>query len=447
MDHYDVVVIGGGVLGCMTARNLRRWKISTLLLEQEEDVCTGITRSNSAIVYPGYDNKAGSRKAAMTVRGNGEMENLCRELDVPFSRCGSLLVTYEESAVPRLEKKLEQGRRNGVPGLRMLSGAEAEEMEPELKPGVVGALYAPTTGTVNPWQLGIAAYDNALHNGAKAMLGTRVLGIRAADFGYEIETDKGQIRCAMVINCGGMYADRIQEMVYPTHVRLRLDGCDYLVMDRNAVGPKNVIFYETGNKGKGITVIPCVEGNLLLSGTQRPLTGFFETDAGGMTELVTQTKTYLPNLDLDLVIRSFGAVRPNPRTEAGDNISDYCIEEPADNFLSFIGIKTPGLTCSNELGMYAARKCADWLKAEPNDSFDPVRKPMREPAAGDDQIVCQCEGITRGQILDAIARGARTVKQIKRRAGSGMGRCQGGRCGWRIACILKETNTNPEPML
>ena len=447
MNHYDVVVIGGGVLGCMTARNLRRWKISTLLVEQNEDVCTGITRANSAIVYPGYDNKPGSRKAAMTVRGNAHMDQLCRELDVAFLRCGSLLVTYEEAAVPRLEKKLEQGRKNGVPGLRMLSGGEAEAMESELRPGVAAALYAPSTGSVNPWQLGIGAYDNALQNGAEAMLATKVLGIRATGSGYELQTDKGLISCSVVVNCGGMYADKIQELVYPTHVRLRLDGCDYLVMDRNAAAPSKVIFYETGKKGKGITAIPCVEGNLLLSGTQRPLGGVFETSAEGMSELVQQTKDYLPNLDLELIIRSFGAVRPNPKTEAGDNISDYCIETPAGNFLSFIGIKTPGLTCSNELGMYAAQKCAEWLHAEENTDFDPMRKRAREPAPGDDQIICQCEGITRGQVLDAIARGAATVKAIKRRSGSGMGRCQGARCGWRIAQILKETNTNPNPIL
>lgn len=447
MDFYDVVVIGGGVLGCMTARNLRRWNISTLLVEAEEDVCTGITRANSAIVYPGYDNKPGSRKAAMTVQGNAHMEQLCRELDVPFLRCGSLLVAYEDAAIPRLEKKLEQGRKNGVPGLRMLSGPEVEAMEPELRPGVLAALYAPSTGSVNPWQLGIAAYDNACQNGAQSMLATKVHNICVTESGYEIHTDQGTVCCAMVVNCGGMLADRIQKMVYPTAVKLRLDGCDYLVLDRNAAAPSKVIFYETGNKGKGITAIPCVEGNLLLSGTQRPLKGHFETSAEGMAELVRQTKDYLPNVDLSLVIRSFGAVRPNPKTEAGDNISDYCIESPAENFLSFIGIKTPGLTCANELGLYAAKKCAEWLRAEVNPDFDPIRKPVREPAPGDDRILCQCEGITRGQVLDAIARGARTVKGIKRRSGSGMGRCQGARCGWRIAQILKETKTNPEPIL
>ena len=172
MKQFDAIVIGGGILGCMTARNLRRWSISTLLLEKEADICSGITRANSAIVYAGYDNKPGSRKAQLTVQGSANMETLCRELDVPFSRCGSLLVTYDEASVPRLQKKLRNGAKSGIPDLQLLSGPEAEVMEPELRPGVAAALSAPSTGTVNPWQLGIADYENALQNGMEAMLNT-----------------------------------------------------------------------------------------------------------------------------------------------------------------------------------------------------------------------------------------------------------------------------------
>ena len=170
MKYFDAIVIGGGILGCFTARNLRRWSISVCLLEKEKDVCTGITRANSAVVYPGYDNKPGSLKAEMTVRGNANMGALCEELDVPFSRCGSLLVTYDADSVHKLKRKYLAGIENGVPGLKRLSGPEAEAMEPMLQPGVAAALYAPSTGTVNPWQLGIAAYENALQNGAKAVM-------------------------------------------------------------------------------------------------------------------------------------------------------------------------------------------------------------------------------------------------------------------------------------
>ena len=162
MRRVDAAVVGGGLLGCFTARNLRRWQISTVLLEAESDVCTGISRANSAIVYAGYDNQPGSLKAQLTVRGCANMETLCRQLQVPFSRCGSLLVTYDTAQIRRLERKLAHGQENGVPGLRLLTGAEAEAMEPMLRKGVAAALYAPGTGTVNPWQLGIAACENAV---------------------------------------------------------------------------------------------------------------------------------------------------------------------------------------------------------------------------------------------------------------------------------------------
>ena len=244
MKKYDAIVIGGGVLGCFTARNLRRWNISTLLIEAAEDVCTGVTRANSAIVYAGYDNKEGSLKAQMTVRGNASFEALCEELEVPFARCGSLLVSYEEKTVAQLKKKLERGIQNGVPGLRLLSGEEACALEPMLAPGVAAALYAPTTGTTNPWQLGIAAYENAVHNGCESMLDTSVLGIRENGENYIVETDRGDYACSCVLNCAGLNADKVQEMLFPPSVRLELDAADYMVLDEHVKAPSHVIFHQ-----------------------------------------------------------------------------------------------------------------------------------------------------------------------------------------------------------
>ena len=271
MKCYDAIVIGGGILGCMTARNLRRWQISTLMLEKEGDVCMGITRANSAIVYAGYDNKPGSRKAELTVRGNSNMAALCGELEVPFVRCGSLLVTYDGESVSKLHKKLKNGLKNGVPGLQLLSGAEAEAMEPMLKKGVAAALYAPSTGTVNPWQLGIAACENAVKNGAELRLNAEVLGIRGTDAGYVVETDSGTFHCKMVFNCAGLSADKVQELVFEPSVGLELDGAEYLVFDTMAPKPEHIIFLQAASCGKGITAIPCTEGNLLISGVRKPM--------------------------------------------------------------------------------------------------------------------------------------------------------------------------------
>ena len=443
MKRVDAVVIGGGILGCMTARNLRRWNISTLLLEKENDVCKGITRANSAIVYAGYDNKPGSLKAELTVRGNAHMEKLCRELEVPFSRCGSLLVTYDPAAVPRLKKKLQSGMQSGVPGMRLLSGEEAEAMEPGLRKGVAAALYAPSTGTVNPWLLGIAAYENALQNGAQAKMNAEVTGIRRIEEGFLVETDKETFCSRMVFNCTGLSADKVQALAFDPAVRLHLDAAEYLVFDNLVKKPERVIFLQAEACGKGITAIPCTEGNLLISGIRKPLEEPFATTAEGLRELHLATRQLLPEVDASLVIRSFGAVRPNPLRESGENVGDFCIENPAPGFYSLIGIKTPGLTCSNELGLLLAGKAAAYLQAEENCAFDPNRKRISEK---DNEIICQCEKITRAEILEAIRRGATTVDGVKRRLGTGMGRCQGSRCGWRIAKLLKETGVNPEPL-
>ena len=435
MKQYDAIVIGGGILGCMTARNLRRWNISVLLLEKEDDVCKGITRANSAIVYAGYDNKPGSLKAELTVRGNANMAALCEELDVPFSRCGSLLVTYDGKSVPKLERKLENGIRSGVPGLRMLTGPEAEEMEPMLKKGVAAALYAPSTGTVNPWQLGIAAYENALRNGAQALLNTEVLGIRQAGKGYVVETNRDMFSCAMVFNCAGLFADKVQELIFGPSVRLDLDGAEYLVFDNLAPKPSRILFHQAASCGKGITAIPCTEGNLLISGVRKPMDIPFATTVEGLQELREATRDLLPGVELNQIIRSFGAVRPNPYVATGESIHDFCIENPAPGFYSLIGIKTPGLTASGELGLLLAQKAAAYLGAKPNPDFDPRRKGISEK---DNEIICQCEQITRAEILEAIRRGATTVDGVKRRAGSGMGRCQGSRCTYAIEKLLEE---------
>ena len=435
MKHYDAIVIGGGILGCMTARNLRRWNIATLLLEKENDVCTGITRANSAICYAGYDNKSGSLKAELTVRGNANMGSLCEELEVPFTRCGSLLVTYDADSIPKMERKFRNGTKNGVPGLRLLTGPEAEAMEPGLKKGVAAALYAPSTGTVNPWQLGIAAWENAVQNGAETLRNTEVVAIRQEQGGYVVATDGGSFSCAMVFNCAGLSADKVQALAFEPTVRLEPDGAEYLVFDHLAPKPERIIFHQAQSCGKGITAIPTTAGNLLISGVRKPMDIPFATTAAGLQELHAATKELLPGVQLGQVIRSFGAVRPNPVLGSGESVHDFCIENPAPGFYSLIGIKTPGLTASHELGALLAEKAAGYLGAEANADFNPKRKAISEK---DNEIICQCEKITRAEIVEAIRRGATTVDGVKRRVGSGMGRCQGSRCSYEIQKLLEE---------
>ena len=462
MKFYDAVVIGGGVLGCFTARNLRRWNISVLLIEAAEDVCTGITRSNTAIVYSGCDNKPNSLKAHMTVRANAEFEALCQELEVPFKRCGSLMVSCGPKGNAVLQKKLEKGRLNGVPGLRILSAAEALELEPALTKGIHSALYAPSTGTVNPWQFGIAAFENAIYNDCVVSLHNRVLAIQKYAGGYVIETEQGSVRCRVLCNCAGLQAAQVQEMLFPPSVRIVPDAGDYLVLDKSVVGPKHIIFHESEESGKGLTAVPTVEGSLLLGPTKRPCTEeYAAVERNELESLQKLTQEILPDVDLKLQIRSFAAVRPNPQhviekngqyLPDGRSINSFVIEEPAPGFYSLIGIKTPGLTCADPLGAYLARKAADYLHADKNMRFVSKRMAIKQArqleyearaalvaqAPDYGELICHCEDVTRAEVLVAIDRGAVDINGVKRRVGAGLGRCQGGRCRLAVEALLKE---------
>ena len=453
MQSFDVVVIGGGLLGCFAARNLCRWDLHIALIEAREDVCTGISRANTAIVYPGYDHKPGTLKAKMTVRANGSFDSLCRELDVPFCRCGSLMVSYGEQADAVLRKKYENGLSMGVSELRLLRGEEAVKMEPCLAPGVTSALYAPTAGTVNPWELGIAACENAVANGIALCLNTRVFAISHTTDSYRIETNRDVFSARAVINCAGLYADRVQELVFPTSVHIVPDGADYLVLDKAAANlPTHIIQYEPEDGGKGFNAVPTVDGSLLLGPSERDNETDFAVSEKGIFFVYEQAGRIFPGMDLNETIRSFAAVRPNPQRKDGSSIGSFVIENPAPGFWSLIGIKTPGLTCANELGSYVAERAAEQLAAERNESFDPCRKGIKkvrgiplerrnaaiqaDPNFG--EVICCCEDVTRAEVLEAIRRGATTLDGVKRRTGTGMGRCQGSRCQQKLITLLAQ---------
>ena len=451
MRTYDAAVIGGGLLGCFAARNLRRWELSVALFEAREDVCTGISRANTAIVYSGCDHKPGTLKAEMTVRANAGFDRLCRELDVPFSRCGSLMVSLGEKGNRVLQRKYEQGQANGVPGLGLLSGVQARELEPGLTEKVSMALYAPGTGTVNPWALGIAAGENAAANGAEFFFNAKVMNIRPADGGYILETERESLFCRCVLNCAGLAADRVQALLSPPPVWIAPNAGDYLVLDRATENaPTHIIQYEPEDGGKGINAVPTVEGSLLLGPTERENSTDYAVCREGLAFIRKQAELLLPQVELNNTIRSFAAVRPNPRRADGSSIGSFVIDNPAPGFWSFIGIKTPGLSCAEELGRFGAAKAADYLKAGPNSAFTPFRAGIKKARDMSDaqrnalirenpdygEILCQCEGVTKAEVLAAIRRGAVTVDGVKRRTGAGMGPCQGSRCQQRIVELL-----------
>ena len=505
MERYDAIVIGGGLLGCFAARNLARFDLRVALLEAREDLCTGISRANTAIVYSGCDTKPGTLKTSMCVRAAQGFLRLCGELGVRYSPCGSIMVSFGERGARILRNKLHLGTENGVRGMKLLTREEIFGIEPNIADGAHSGLYVPGTGTVMPWELCLAAAENAAANGVDIYMNTEVTRIDGAEPGsrdsefrfrvvrIRVATSRGEFSARYIVNCAGMAADSIFEMVSEPIVRIAPTAGDYYVLDTKAAGHiSHVIFHEPEQKGKGLTLVPTVDGNILVGPTERPGDNF-RTEAEGLDELRGLVAQVVPSLPIEHIIRSFGAVRPNPQwnaensefgirnselhmrnaveskigirnLESGDtSINDFCIlESYGGSVISFIGVKTPGLTCSNELGMFAAEKAAAFLGASKNPHFDPLCKPHtrlsdmtfeeRESFANksdpiDNRIVCRCRGVSEGEIVDAIHRfpGATTLDGVKRRTGAGSGCCQGGFCAQRVVELLaREMRCAPE---
>ena len=478
MEKYDVIVIGGGLLGCFALRALTRYDIKTALFERREDICTGISRANTAIVYSGCDTKPNTVKTEMCVRSAQDFDRLCARLGVKYSRCGSLMVSFGPKGDESLRRKYEQGLTNGVRDIRLLSGREALKLEPNLAPNVSLALYVPDTGTVNPWELCLAAVENAISNGAELYLNAEVSGIKQTPGGYIVKAGDTGVFTRGIINCAGLNADKVYEMLAGPGVRIVPSAGDYLVLDTKAADHISHVIFHESEQGKGLTLVPTIDGNILVGPTEREDEGGGEnaTSIEGIELLYSLAAEVMPSLPMEHVIRSFGAARPNPyyvaREKNGDysvsekSISDFCVleDEAAPGFYSFIGIKTPGLTCAHELGLRAGDMAAKSLGLAENNGFDPFRPPpvslgdlpfekraalIREnPAYG--RIVCRCREISEGEIIDAIRKypGAVTVDGVKRRVRATTGRCQGSYCTERIIELLaREKGRLPEDIL
>lgn len=459
MEKADVVIIGAGVLGCFAARAMAEYELKTIVLEAREDVCTGVTRANTGIVYTGGDTKPGTLKTRLCVKANAGFDALCRELDVPFSRCGSLMISFGERGDRVLAKKLAQAKENGVPGAELLDRHEVLNLEPSLNEKVRGGLYSPGTGTVNPWELGIAAYENARDNGIEFRLNEEIKRIIRRDGGYVLESENESWFCRAVINCAGLSADAVREMAHAPLVRIVPSAGEYMVLDNSLRGfVKHVIFHEPEQKGKGLTLVPTVDGNILAGPTEHDAVGEdFASDLSGLELLSELCSFVVPALPQEALIRSFAARRPNPyyvhykdgvwQTEEKSISSFTLLDE--EGFFSLVGIKTPGLTCAGELGKLTAEKAAAYLGCDAkNARFEPRRRAIKtvrgltaeernaliaaDPDYG--RIVCRCQGVSLAEVKQAVARGAVTVDGVKRRTGAGMGRCQGGYC---MAAVLE----------
>ena len=446
----DVIIIGAGVSGCASARELSRYSADILVLEREEDVCCGTTKANSAIVHAGYDAAHGSLMAKLNVEGSRRMPALAAELDFPYQQCGSLVVCLSDEDRPALQKLYANGIANGVESLRIIERDELKVMEPNIADEAVAALWAPTGGIVCPFGLTYALAENAAANGVKFQFDTRVTGLEKIEGGWRVRTDRGDYTARCVVNAAGVYADTLHNQAAPADpMRITARRGEYLLLDHAAgTHVRHTIFQLPGKYGKGVLVTPTVHGNLLVGPTAHDIEDKDDTSttANGLLEVREKSGLAVKNIPLRQTITSFAGLR------AHEVRHEFFIGEAAPGFVDCAAIESPGLSSAPAIGAMVAELVQGILHLTPDPDFVPTRKGIldprtlpfgeraalirREPAYG--QIICRCEGVTEGEIVDAIHRvpGARSLDGVKRRTRAGMGRCQAGFCSPRVMEIL-----------
>lgn len=462
---YDIAIIGAGISGSSIARELSKYNLKTVVIEKGVEVCQGTTKSNSAIVHGGYDAKVGSLKAKLNVKGNGLYKDLCDDLDVDFKQIGSLVLAFDDEEMEHVKALYERGLENKATGLKILNREEVIEIEPNVNKDVVGALLCESAGIVCPFNLNIALMENAMLNGVDLKLESEVVDIEKIDDYFNIKIkNKDDIKAKYVINAAGVYADKINNMIGGDEYFIIPRKGEYKILDKSEGKIANhVLFQCPSEKGKGVLVTQTVHGNLLVGPNATVVDDKkdISTSREGISEIVNSSRKTIENIDFRKTITSFAGLRATPNT--GDFMifaSDKC-----KNFINVGGIESPGLASAPAVAKYVVeilkeeglnlneklnfkpkrKKNKPFIKMSPQEKEEIMKKDPRYK-----KIVCRCESVTEGEIVDAINSlcGARTVDGVKRRVRPGMGRCQGGFCGPKVIEILaRELNIDVEDVL
>ena len=455
MMIYDVAIVGAGVIGCMTAYRLAKYDLHAVVLEAAYDVARGASGANSAIVHAGYDPVPGTVKALMNVRGCAAMPDICAELDVPYRNTGSLTIACGPEQEQTLRTLYDRGIANGVPGLRILSREEVRAAEPNISEDVTAALEASSAGILCPYTLTIAAAENAAVNGTSFRLGFRVDRITRDQEGiFTLSAGGESVRARMIVNAAGTGADIIADLAGETDFPARIipRRGEYMLLDKNASRQaRHTIFSVPTENGKGVLVSPTVHGNLIVGPNAHEVADRLDTatTADGLTEIGQAASHLVKTLDLHAVITSFAGVRPT------SSYGDFYIRpsETIPGLLHLAGIESPGLASSPAISEEAVRLLGEMglplheraeyklgrppvIRFEAMNAEERAALAQRNPAYA--KIVCRCESVTEGEIIDAIHRPipAVSVDMVKRRTRAGMGRCQGGFCSPRVAAII-----------
>ena len=449
---YDVLIIGAGVVGCAAAMELSKYKLSVCVVEKESDICEGTSKANSAIVHAGFDAKPGTLKAKLNVRGSKMMPILAKKLDFAYKQNGAMVLCFDKADLPKLDELKQRADLNGVDGVSVITGDEARKLEPSLTDEVCGALLAETSAIVCPFEMTLAFAESALQNGVEFKLSTKVKSIEKNDNGFSVSTTNGILDAKIIINAAGVYADKIHSLVSSKPMRITPRRGEYLLMDKAAGGVvSHTVFQLPTKMGKGILVTPTVHGNLLAGPTAENIDDKEDlaTTKGGLDEVKAKGALSVKNIPFGKVITSFSGLRA-----VGDT-GDFIIRESdVKGFIDAAAIESPGLSSAPAIAEYLCGIVAKLMPLEKKENYIDTRKGVthfnslseneqnelikKDPSYG--KIVCRCETITEGEILDAINRplGATTLDGVKRRTRAGMGRCQAGFCSPTTMALIAE---------
>lgn len=443
---FDVLIVGAGVIGGMLARELSRYKLSVCILEKENDVAMGASRANSGIIHGGYDPVPGTLKAKLNAQGVELLFEASKQLHVPHKRNGSMVCAFSSGEEPLLEELYQQGIDNQIPGLELLSGDEARVLEPYLSKNVTKVLRVTNAGIICPYDLTIAAIGNAMDNGVNLLRNFAVTKISKAEDVFTVTAASGQqVQGRFLVNCAGGYSDKVAQMAGDDFFTVIPRAGEYMLLDKeegSRVG--HTLFQCPTVNGKGILVSPTADGNLLVgpTATKVATADSKDTTAEGLATVQQLAAKSVPRVNFRQVITSFTGVRAS---EKGGEF----ILQASQNVKGLVhagAIDSPGLTCCVSIAKYLTdilkneglvlQEKSDWNgNREDKHAFRQMNDEQKNafiqenPAYG--KIVCRCETVTEGEILDAIRSNptARDIDGVKRRTRSGMGRCQGGFCG------------------
>lgn len=452
---YDVAIIGSGITGSACAYFLSKYRLKIAVIEKNNDVCCGTTKANSAIIHAGYDPHPETLMAKLNVRGSAMAKEICAKLDVPYNQIGSLVVAFSEEEAKTVEELFERGNANGVPDLKILNREELKEAEPMISDEALCALYAPSAAIVNPWEYGLAMAETAVRNGAEILLESEVTSIKKENGVFKITAGEKEIEAKYVINAAGVNCDDVHNMIAPPKFKVIPSAGEYYLLDKSeGKRARHVIFQCPNKDGKGVLVSPTVHGNLIVGPN---------ADARDKDDTSTKTRCLdfvrekavksVPSINFRENIRNFTGVR------AATEIDDFIIEFACEGFLDLAGIKSPGLSAAPAIAELAVKMLGEsGLALEEKESFTDERTHLRFKHLSDEEknnavkknsaygrVICRCETITEGEIIDALNSPIPPVSLdgIKRRAGTGMGRCQGGFCGPKVLEIMAKYKNEP----